>query len=117
MGLFRSKKKKKACSIRACTRVTWARNMCSRHYQADYRSRGPPCDQPGCTANRVARGMCVKHYQAEYRTTGRACSKRNCTTPAFARKLCIKHYHRWYHEQLRTKGVKGLRQTPATGAS
>lgn len=113
MGIFGGKRKRNACSEKGCTTVAWARGLCSRHYQRQYRNSGPTCEQDGCDGHQVARGLCTRHYQAAYRARGAHCAKRGCVAPSFARKMCVKHYHRWYNEQLREKGVAKLSDAKA----
>lgn len=104
--------RKEPCSIKGCPNFVWARKMCSRHYQAEYRTKGPPCLRRGCENPGFARGLCVKHYQREYRLNGAPCKKRGCGNPSFSRQLCVKHYHRWYHKVLRENRSTSLKLLP-----
>lgn len=104
--------RKEPCSVKGCHNFVWARRLCSRHYQAEYRRKGPPCVRRGCGNPSFARGLCVKHYQREYRQQGEPCKKRKCSNPAFSRGLCVKHYHQWYHKMLRENGVHSLKVLP-----
>jgi len=101
------------CRAPGCANEAWARGLCARHYQADYRKRGPPCGRHGCENPRFAKGLCVKHYQAAYRHEGPNCRKRKCPNHAFSRGLCVKHYHRWYQKTLREHGVSALKSLPS----
>lgn len=104
--------RKEPCGVRGCANFVWARGLCSRHYQAEYRKRGPPCLRRGCENPSFARGLCVKHYQREYRASGEPCKKRGCGNRAFSRELCVKHYHRWYHRMLRDNHTSSLKLVP-----
>lgn len=103
---------KRACSAPDCPNTAWARGLCSRHYQAEYRRKGPPCSEPECGLPRVARGLCALHYQRKYRQGDERCQKRRCERPAFSRGLCVRHYHRWYQALLRDHHVTSLKQVP-----
>lgn len=104
--------RREPCTMRGCPNYVWARGLCSRHYQAEYRKRGPPCSRRGCPNPSFARGLCVRHYQQEYRRRGEPCRKRRCENRAFSRGLCVKHYHKWYHSLLREHGVSSLKILP-----
>lgn len=104
--------RKDPCQVKGCPNFIWARGMCSRHYQAEYRQRGPPCIRKGCENSSFARGLCVKHYQQDYRKAGGPCKKRKCPNRAFSRGLCVMHYHRWYHSLLRENEVTSLKILP-----
>lgn len=100
------------CSTSGCPNRVWARGLCTRHYQAEYRKRGPPCSRKGCPKTSFAKGLCVRHYQEQYRHRDVPCGKRKCGGLAFSRGLCVKHYHRWYHKILRENGAKSLKAIP-----
>lgn len=97
------------CEAPGCSSPRWARGLCARHYQADYRARGAPCTEHGCRRPSFAKGLCVRHYQELYRHRGGPCRKRKCANPAFSRGLCVKHYHQWYQKTLRAHGVASLK--------
>jgi hypothetical protein len=104
--------RKGACRAPGCASETWARGLCARHYQAEYRTRGPACEHRGCTRTGFAKGLCVRHYQEAYRHRGGPCRKRGCHNRAFSRGLCIMHYHRWYQKTLKAHGVASLKAVP-----
>lgn len=105
--------RKGPCKVADCDRSVWARGLCARHYQAEYRKRGPPCVRKGCANPSFAKGLCVRHYQEEYRHRPVRCGKRRCGNPAFSRGLCVKHYHRWYQGLRRLHGVASIKALPA----
>lgn len=87
------------CTAPECGRPHFAKGLCQRHYQAQYRKHGPKCKRRGCRTPSFAKGLCVRHYQAAYRAAlHRPCARRGCTKRAFSRGLCLMHYHRWYRK-------------------
>lgn len=69
----------KICSVKACDRPMYAREMCSKHYQAwryaqpdkGYmrpKKPRPDCSVQGCGRMSRAKGWCNTHYSRWYRT-------------------------------------------------